>query len=457
MGGINSTLNIAVNSLIAQQGALNVVSNNIANASTPGYTAERPNLVEQAPVQYGAIVLGQGAELQSVQSLRDQVLQLQIDTQTQSQGQLNSYLGGMNQVQSLFNETQGVGLQNVMSQFFNSLQSLSTDPTSTPLRQGVLSAGQNLVNAFHTASSGLNQIQSGLDQSVGQTVTQVNQLTGQIARVSGQIDTFTGTSNDPSALIDQRNQLVNQLSQLVNVSVTNASSGAFELTTSNGAALVVGNQSFSLSTKINPPTGFQDIYSSTGTDITSTISSGQLGGLLQARDQDIPAAETSLDTLAYNAATAFNTQSKAGYDANGNAGANFFTPLSGVAGSAGQIALAISDPSLIAASSDGAPGSNGNALALAGIQNQALIGGQSVTDYYSNLVDTVGNDVANANGQQQTVNSVLTQLQNQQNSLSGVSIDQQAAMLVQYQNAYQASAQVVTVVQQLMQSTLNMM
>ncbi|MGH9453725.1 MAG: FlgK family flagellar hook-associated protein, partial [Terriglobia bacterium] len=166
MGGINSTLNIAVNSLIAQQGALNVVSNNIANASTPGYTAERPNLVEQAPVQYGAIVLGQGAELQSVQSLRDQVLQLQIDTQTQSQGQLNSYLGGMNQVQSLFNETQGVGLQNVMSQFFNSLQSLSTDPTSTPLRQGVLSAGQNLVNAFHTASSGLNQIQSGLDQSV---------------------------------------------------------------------------------------------------------------------------------------------------------------------------------------------------------------------------------------------------------------------------------------------------
>ncbi|MGH7869150.1 MAG: flagellar hook-associated protein FlgK, partial [Candidatus Dormibacteraceae bacterium] len=238
MGGINSTLNIAVNSLMAQQGALNVVSNNIANANTPGYTAERPNLVEQPPVQYGAIVLGQGAELQSVQSLRDQVLQLQIDTQTQSQGQLNSYLGGMNQVQSLFNETQGVGLQNVMSQFFNSLQSLSTDPTSTPLRHGVLSAGQNLVNAFHTASSGLNQIQGGLDQSVGQTVTQVNQLTSQIAQVSGQIDTFTGTNNDPSALIDQRNQLVNQLSQLVNVSVTNASSGAFELTTSNGAALV---------------------------------------------------------------------------------------------------------------------------------------------------------------------------------------------------------------------------
>jgi flagellar hook-associated protein 1 len=457
MGGINSSLNIAVNALIAQQGAMNVVSNNIANANTPGYTAERPNLIEQDPVQYGSVVLGQGAELQSVQSLRNQVLQLQIDTQTQNQGQLNSYLGGMDQVQSLFNETQGVGLQNVMSQFFNSFQSLSTDPTSTPLREGVLSAAQNLVNAFQTASSGLTQIQTGLDQSVGQTVTQVNQLTTQIAQVNQQIASFTGTSNDPSALVDQRDQLVNQLSQLVNVSVTNASSGSFEVTTSNGAALVVGNQSFSLSTKLNPATGFQDVYNSTGTDITSTISGGQLGGLIQARDQSIPAALNSLNTLAYNITSAVNTQNQAGYDGNGNAGSNFFTPLSGVAGAAEQMSVALTDPSQIAASSDGTAGDNANALALAGIQNQALIGGQTVTDYYSNLVDTVGNDVSNATSQQQTVNSVLTQLQNQQNSLSGVSIDQQAAMLVQYQNAYQASAQVVSVIQQLMQSTLNMM
>lgn len=83
-----------MNSHLAQQGALNIVSNNIPNANTPGYTAERPNLVEQSPVQYGSLVLGQGTELQSVQSLRDQILQLQIDMQTQNQGNLNSYLGG---------------------------------------------------------------------------------------------------------------------------------------------------------------------------------------------------------------------------------------------------------------------------------------------------------------------------------------------------------------------------
>lgn len=455
MGGLSGTLGIATNALIADQGALEVSANNIANANTPGYTRERANLVEQAPVQIGNLLYGQGVILQNIQSIRDPVLELRIQQETSTQGQLTAFTNSMNQVQSLFNETQGVGLQGVLSSFFNSFQSLSTNPASVPLRQGVLTAAGNLVNAFHQASSSLVQVRQGLDQNVTQDVSQVNQLTSQIATLSGQINSLQSLGQDAGAIIDQRTQLVNQLSNIVGLSVTNAASGNYTLSTQNGSLLVVGNQSFDLSTKLNAGTGQQDIYSN-GNDITTTITKGALGGLIQARDTSIPAAQTSLDTLAYNLSNAVNTQNAAGYDLSGAAGGNFFTPLSGVAGAAANISVAITDPSKIAASSDGTAGSNGNALLLAGIQNQPVVSGQTATDYYSNLVNSVGSQVSAANTQQQAETALVQQLQNQLTSESGVSIDQEASNLVLYQNAYSASAQVAQMVNQLIQQTINM-
>jgi flagellar hook-associated protein 1 FlgK len=455
MGGLSGTLGIATNALIADQGALDVSANNSAKANTPGYTRERADLTAQAPVQIGSLLYGQGVVLQDIQSIRDPVLELRVQQETSNQGQLNAFIGGMNQVQSVFNETQGVGLQNVMTQFFNSLQSLSTNPASVPLRQGVLTAAKNLTSAFQQTSSSLTQVQRGLDQTVGQDVSQVNQLTTQIAQLSGQINALQSEGNGTGPLVDQRTQLVNQLSNLVGLSVTNAASGNYTLATQNGSLLVVGNESFSLQTKLNPTTGMQDIYSN-GNDITSTITEGGLGGLIQARDTSIPNAQTSLDTLAYNLVGAFNTQHAAGFDLSGAAGGNFFTPLSSVAGAASQISVAITDPTKIAASSDGTAGSNGNALLLAGVQNQTIVSGQTVTDYYANLVNNIGNQVSQANTQQQAETALIQQLQNQLTSESGVSIDQEAANLVLYQNAYSASAQVVQMVNQLIQQTISM-
>ncbi len=455
MGGLSGTLGIAVNALIADQGALEVTSNNIANANTPGYTREQANLVEQRPVQLGSLLFGEGVTLESIQSIRDPVLELRIQQENQIQGKLNSFLDGANQVQELFNEPQGVGLEGVLSQFFNSFQALSTDPTSIALRQGVLSAAQNLVDAFHQVSSGLTQIKSGLDQTVAQDVSQVNLLTSDIAKVDGQISAAQVSGESAGALVDQRTQLVNQLSNLIGVSVTNNESGAYTLSTQNGTPLVVGNQSFALETQLDPASGTQHVYFN-GNDLTTTITGGALGGIFQVRDQIIPSVQSSLDSLAAGLVTSVNAQHAAGFDLSGNAGGNFFVPLSGTAGAASQIALAISDPSKIAASSDGTPGSNGNAVALAGIENQPIASGQNVTDFYAGLVNNIGNQVSFATSQQQAESALAQQLQNQLHSISGVSIDQEAANLVMFQQAYEASAKVVSVVAQLMQTTIDM-
>jgi flagellar hook-associated protein 1 len=461
MGSLLGTLSLAAQALNADQGALEVTSNNIANANTPGYSREEA-IFESAPtVTEGDITFGQGVTLSQVQGIRDNVVELGVQQGLAQQGQVNSYLNSMNQVQSLFNEAQGAGLQTPLSNFFEAFQNLSTNPTDSSLRQAVISAGQTLASAFNQASDGLAQVQSGLNQAIPQAVSQINQLTGQIAQLNGQVQSAQSSGADPNQLIDQRNNLIEQLSGLVGVNNISASDGSVTLTTSNGALLVAGKQSYNLTTGTGA-SGNVDVFSQ-GTDITESLTGGSLGGYIQARDgsSGVIAAEQSLDQLAYSVGSAVNSQQEAGYDGNGNLASNepFFTlPASGSTGAAATISVAITDPSQIAASSDGTTGSNGNALALANIENQTLsgLGGQSAMDYYSNFVANIGTEVSQATNEQTAQNLVVQQLQNQQASISGVSLDEESANLIQYQTAYSASAQVVNIINQMAQTAITL-
>ncbi|HZS72590.1 MAG TPA: flagellar basal body rod C-terminal domain-containing protein, partial [Candidatus Acidoferrum sp.] len=224
---------------------------------------------------------------------------------------------------------------------------------------------------------------------------------------------------------------------------------------SNGAPLVVAGQSFPLSTQTNAA-GFQSIFSQ-GTDITAKITAGQLAGQLQIRDQEIPKLQTELDTLASSLANAVNAQQAAGFDLNGAAGGNFFVPPpAGGAGAAASLSVSIADPAKIAASQDGSPGDNANANALLALQNQPFISGQTPLNFYSGLVFNLGNDVSAAQANQQSGSLVLQQIQDLQGGVSNVDINEEAANLIRFQNAYQASAQVSSVINSLLQTTINM-
>lgn len=458
MGSLSSSLNIAVGSLLAEQSAIETTSNNIANVNTPGYSRERANLAENTPVEIGSVVYGTGVQLQDVTSLRDSILDIRVNQETQQQGQLGAFVSGGQQIQSLFNETAGSGLQAPLTALFNSFQQLSVNPTDPNTRQNVLTSAQNLAQAFNQASTNLSTQQQNTDLEVKQTVGQVNSLTNQIAQVNLEVSSALSSGANAGPFIDQRQQLINQLSNYVDVSEIDAGNGSVTLTTSNGTPLVVGGQSFALITQADPVTGYQDVYSGTK-NITSQITSGQLAGQIQIRDKEIPGIRNSLDTLAYNLSTAINTQQQKGYDLNGAAGGPLFTPLPSQTGAAASLSVAITDPNKIAASGSAAPGSSGdnaNANALLGLQNQQLVNGQTALSYYSGIVFNIGNDVSTAQTQQQSGGLVLQQLQNLQGGVSGVNINEEAANLIQFQNAYQASAQVTSVISTLMQTTINM-
>jgi flagellar hook-associated protein 1 FlgK len=453
MSSLNASLATALSGLIAEQGALAVTTNNVANVNTPGYSREQPVLVTGDPVVSDPLTFGTGVILQNVESIRDPLLESQIQQQTQSQGQFSALASALGQTQVNFTSSAddiGTGISN----FFDSINQLSTNPADLSLRQGVLTAAGNVATSFNTTANNLTEQQTSLDLSVVQTVGQINQLTQQIAQLNGQIGKLQNVGESAGTLVDQRQQAIDQLTGLVDVSVIPADN-SLTLTTANGAALVTGQQSFQLQTQTTPA-GLHDVYSQ-GKDITSQITSGQLGGTIQARDRDVPAIQGQLDTLAAGLANAVNAVQVAGFDLNGNAGTNLFNPPpAGVTGAAAGLSVAITDPSLIAASSDGSPGSNGNADAMYALNNQPIIAGQSPTNYYSGIVFNVGNDTANASAEQTASSSILQQLNDQRSAISGVSLDAEAANMVQYQDAYQASAQVITTINDMMYAVINM-
>jgi flagellar hook-associated protein 1 FlgK len=453
MSSLLGTMSIALGALQAQQAGLEATTNNIANLNTPGYTRQRPLLEEADPVIQNGMALGNGVDLKGIQSLRDSILELQIDAETQQQGKSQALIDAMSQVQTLFpDDTSGIGQQ--ISAFFQSLNSLSTNPSDTTLRQSVLSAANGVAAAFNNAAKQLNSVGGSIDQNVQQAAGQINQITQQIADINTKLNQVGSASQNYGAFLDQRDSLIQKLSGLIDVSVISDGS-SLTLTTRQGTPLVVDGKSFGLTTALDTSSGTQHVYSQDGNDITAHVSGGQLGGLLQARDQALASVQSDLDSLAAGFSQALNGAQAKGFDLYGNTGGNLFSAVSG-SGAAASLSVAITDPNLLAASSDGSTGSNGNLANLSAVANQAVANGLTPTQAYANLVFQAGSAVSDSTTELNASNTMLQRLQQQQSSTSGVSLDQEASNLLLYQRAYQAAAQAVSTVNQLLQTAINM-
>jgi flagellar hook-associated protein 1 FlgK len=458
MSSLFGSLSIALRSLLAQQGAMATTSNNIANVNTPGYARQRAVLREESPVFVGSLLFGTGVTLSSIESIRDRILELRLDQETQGRGRLEAYLGGARQIENLFNEAAGAGLENVLSKFFASLQAASANPTNLPLRQAVLAAGEDLAAAFRRASQSLSTLQASLNRDVTQTVGEINALTAEIADLNRQISALKGAGQDPAALLDRRALLIRELSARIDIAEIDANGHSLTLTTTRGTALVVAEHAVELQLQTDPSTGNSLVYAH-NSNITNAITGGRLGGVLSARDQAIPAALGDLDNLAASLGTALNAQHRAGFDLAGVAGGDLFAPFTPTAGSnagaAAAFTFVLADPAKLAASADEAPGNTDNLRALAALRDQGIVQGQKPLDFYARLVFRVGNEVKNAQDELDVQEITLRQLENQRSALSGVSLDEEAMNLMRYQRAFEASARVVSAINELTEVAIN--
>lgn len=466
MATLATAFNLTTGALNADQAALAVVSNNVSNANTPGYTREVATFEENDPVTINQTQYGAGVTMTGGVSQRSLVLDQSLQQQQQTESASSARLTALQQVEVIFNSATTAnsssstaaanGISQDLSGFFDSLSSLEASPASSALRQQVITSATNLAGDFNTASSQLASQQSSLDQQTASLVTQVNALTQSLAQLNQQIAS-SAPNSDAGTLEDQRQQDIQQLSQLIGVHQIQTENNGLEITTSNGALLVSGSQSFTLSTA--PVSGALHIFDSDGGDITSSLVSGggQIGGLLTVRNQDIPQMQASLDTLAYNLGTAMNTQNEAGSDANGNPGVAIFNLPATATGAAAAISVNITNPSQIAAAASGAgPSSDANLLKMANLQNQTVVSGATPTNYYSAFVTTVGSLVEGVSTENTAQQASVSQLQSQINSLSGVNLNDEAASLESFEQSYESASKVFSILTQVMSAALNL-
>lgn len=460
MGSIASVMDIARQALTADQEALNATSSNVANQNTAGYTREVVSFQSvDAVTLYGGSYGAGVATTESSQ--RDRVLEQQVQQQTQVQSQSGALQSALQQVENIFGlqssstSAASTALGSSVDSFFGALSSLTANPASPAVRQNVLASATSLAATFNSASSQLSQITSNLNQQAVSDAGQINSLTSTIASLNGQI-TSSSPNSDAGTLEDQRQQAITQLSQLVGLDQISTEGNGITLTTTNGAVLVSGNQSFAL--KTTQVGGVVQVLGGvSGQNITASLSGGDLGGVLQARDQELPSYTSALDSLAYGIGNQVNQINQQGIDGNGNPGAALFSFSTGQSGAAASIQVSATGSAAIAAATAGqGSAGNTNALALAGIQDTSVVGTQTAASFLASFVSQVGSDASAAatnNGAQQ---ATLAQLFTQRNSLSGVSLDQEAANLTQYQRSYQAASQLFTIANSIMASAINL-
>jgi flagellar hook-associated protein 1 FlgK len=452
MSGLIASLASATRALDAQQYGLDITGQNIANLNTDGYVRRTTTLAEVPPTNPNGA--GGGVTIVGATAQRDYYLEGRILDETPPEQQQSAIADSLSVVQTSLGAA-GSSLDASLTSFFDAWRTLSEDSTSSISRDGVVLQGKLLAGSFNDMARRLGDAQRSADTAIRSGVAQLNNLSQQVAKLNESIGGANGANVE--SVKDQQAVLLNQMAQLTSITVLRQPDGTADVTLAKGEPLVVGANPYALNVTSAGGTGLAVIKSG-GVDITSELTSGKIGGLLQVRDTLVPDYVDRLDQIAYAVVDQVNTAHAAGYDANGNTGNNFFTPLGSASGAAAAIAVdptLAGDSTMVAASQTGTAGDNQVAKTIADLRDARVMNGNSATfgDSWSQLVYQVGNDAKTAQLNQQNRSDVLSAIQTLKDSISGVSLDEEAGEMLKFQRAYQANAQFFGVVS----STLDML
>ena len=464
MAGLFDTLALGSSSLSVYRKAIDTAGHNLANVNTPGYTRQR--LIVQSVTNDSDIgPMGAGVEAVQVQRLQNDFFDKQIQVENSVQGSLESRQDALQQSLSALqesinrNDTSGTstgGISQGLADFFSGLQSLSTDPSSIPERQVFLEKAQTLASSFNQVDAKLGSISDELNQSISSDVAKANSLSSDIAKLNAAIaqeeSASGGTAND---LRDSRQLKLQDLSHLVKIDTAEQPSGAVNVIVS-GVTLVDGIDAPNTLETFDAGGGALQVRA-TGQTNPLTLTGGTIEGSISTRDDDLSTVRTQINALAQNLITSVNTVHAAGFSLTGASGAIFFTGQN-----ASDIAVnpdLLGNPALLQASS--AAGENGNnsvvtALAQLGNTTQAALNGQTFSDRQAQIVAGLGQKVATAQKDLEDQNSISDFVQNQRDSVSGVSLDEEMSNLVMFQKAFQASAKLISMTDEMLATIIQM-
>ncbi len=324
----SSLINIAISGLKAHQAALATTGHNITNASTAGYSRQVVDIQPHPPQYTGSAYIGRGATLESVTRVADAFATNQVRLDTSAYAGLDAFSAQIGQVDSLLADAQ-TGLAPALQTFFGALQSASSDPSSIPTRQVVLSDAAGLASRFNTMYDRLYTQQRGIDQLISTTTDEINQLARGIGSLNERIAGADGRSAGvlPNDLLDQREELLRKLAEKVDVNVVTQGDGTISVFVGKGQPLITGGQVSAMQAIGNGQIALSTSKDTPGQVITSSITGGQLGGILDFRNGVLDGALNQLGRIALVLSDALNQQQHKGVTLSGEFGDDLFTNI----------------------------------------------------------------------------------------------------------------------------------
>ncbi|MBW8072611.1 MAG: flagellar hook-associated protein FlgK [Ferrovum sp.] len=322
---------IGISALNAAQAGLLTTGNNIANASTPGYSREQTVQSALPSLGTGNGFIGQGVNVTTVKRLYSSFINTQLQQQQSASSQLTTYYNQIQQINNIIADP-AAGLSPALQNFFSAINGVSNAPASIAARQGLISSAQSLTGTFQTLNQVMTGLASSTNQQIASSVVNINAYAKQIASLNQSILTSSASNSfqQPNSLLDQRNQLISQLSQEINATVLKQPNGSDTVYIGNGQPLVVGNQAMTLKTipaQSNPAQLDIAYVTPNGTTLrlpSNSIQGGNLGGLMAFQNQSLVPTQSQLGLIATGLGMTINTQQLQGQDLNGALGTPLF-------------------------------------------------------------------------------------------------------------------------------------
>ncbi|MBN2008104.1 flagellar hook-associated protein FlgK [candidate division KSB1 bacterium] len=458
MVGLNSLLEVARRAINTHQFGLNVVGNNIANASRPEYSRQRMETAPSATITLAEGSIGTGVKVTGVYRMRDMFIDYKLRQEYSLLGRWSYRENIMSQIDSVVNEPSDNGLGYLMNQFWDGWQELVNNPESGTARSVLRQRAESLTDRFQNLDETLRTYQNTMNTDLIGYVKEINNLTQAIADLNQKIRNVGDANNRPNDLLDMRDHYIDELSKYVDVEYYETPNNSVAVIM-NGKTLVDGADVNRISTEARLVDGhpMQTLVWENGHQ-ELTVSDGSVKGLLEVRDEEIPAMLDKLDTLALSLVEQINSVHATGYTLDGKTNVRFFDENTTGASDFSLSNSVLTDVNNIAAGATDSPGDNAIALAIAGLRDQNVLsdGTQTFDQYYNSIISELGLVTQEAQFASDTQNKVVQQVENKKQETSGVSLDEEMVDLIKLQTAYQAATKVVNTANDLMDVLMNM-
>lgn len=447
-------LEIGKRGMFANQKALEVVGQNIANANTPGYSRQRVDL-DAIEFKKGGLATGLGVNVQTVKQLRDTFAETRLREKEADLGGYDEQIKLYEQLEVLFASGSENDMDKLLTKFFNSFSELSNNPESLALRQSVVYSANNLINRFHELDAGLDAIKTDISKEATVVVSEINRLASDIAKLNVQIASASESGQADNKALDLRAMRLDELSKLVDVDTIYSNNDSVEVRI-GALVLVQHDRTFNVDSEIDSVNNTFRLRLNNGRTLKSV--GGKLGAMIDSYDSILPEYANRLDNLAESLVTKVNQIHVNGYDLNNNTGISFFQNGNTSASTIGLNSQIQNDVTLIAASNTNNAVGNAEAARqiFALLDDTSAVQNQSFIEYSLSIASDTGFKISGLKTQVESATSSKLMLENQKTATSGVNMDEELANMINFQNAYQASARVIASVQAMYDTILSL-